>query len=101
MEGESVVDGVEVGEAELPVKVVEGPSLQSLGALPKIPLMDALQEAMQEININSILAPSASTTALSSLVGDEGSNSRNQIGLSQRSAVEVCFFFFCLLFIDY
>lgn len=87
MEGDSVVDGMDIGEVELPVKVVEGPSLQSLGALPKIPLMDALQEAMQEITINSILAPSASTAALSSLTGDE--NSRNQIGLSQRSAVEV------------
>ena len=74
----------------MPVKVVEGPSLQSLGALPKIPLMDALQEAMQEININSILAPSASTTALSSLTIDDGKNSKVQ-GLSQRSAVEVLY----------
>lgn len=98
VDSESVVDGSDTGETDLPVKVVEGPSLQSLGALPKIPLMDALQEAMQEININaiSLLAPSASTTALSSLTGDDGTNSKIQ-GLSLRSAVEVLFFLFIFI----
>lgn len=71
----------------MPAKVVEGTNIQELGALPKIPLIDALQEAMQEININSILPPSASTTALSSLVGDD--TPKNLTGLNQRSAVEV------------
>lgn len=92
MDGESVVDGVEVSDSELPNKVVEGSNLQSLGALPKIPLMDALQEAMQEINVNSIFPPSASTTALSALSGDEKNGSKSQVPVSQRSAVEVLFF---------
>ncbi len=87
IEGESVVDGTDAGEMELPGKVVEGTNSQSLGSLPKMPIMDALQDAMQEININSILAPSPSTSALSSLTRDEGTNMKNN--LSQRSAVEV------------
>lgn len=70
----------------LPGKVVEGPGIQSLDAVPKIPLMDALQEAMQEINIGSILPPSASTHALSSFAEPNG---KNHTGMSQRSAVEV------------
>lgn len=89
IEGESIVDGVEAGEMDFPVKVVEGTNPQLLGSLPKIPLMDALQEAMQEININSVLAPSASTSALSSLTRDDNISTQNNIGLSQRSAVEV------------
>ena len=76
---------------ELPVKVVEGTSSQSLGS-PKMPLMDALQDAMQEIIINSILAPSASTSALSSLTRDDRTNMKNN--LSQRSAVEVFYYKF-------
>ncbi|XP_059351867.1 trafficking protein particle complex subunit 8-like isoform X1 [Daphnia carinata] len=88
-EGESTVDGVETGEMDFPVKVVEGTNPQSLGSLPKIPLMDALQEAMQEININSVLAPSASTSALSSLTRDDKISTQNNLGLSQRSAVEI------------
>lgn len=63
----------------------------------KTPLMDALQEAMQEVNI---FPPSASTLALSSLGEPEepsgGTNNgngtaaaRNQAGLVHRSAVEV------------
>ena len=73
------------------MKVIEGTGSQSLGSLPKIPIMDALQDAMQEININSILAPSASTSALSSLTRDDGTNMKNN--LSQRSAVEVLFLY--------
>lgn len=94
MDGESVVDGVDAGDSELPVKVVEGSNLHSLGALPKIPLMDALQEAMQEININSIFPPSASTTALSSLSANDGNGMKANVSISQRSAVEVTSFKF-------
>ena len=86
-EGEAPLDGLSVGGGSLPVKVVEGPGIQSLDAVPKIPLMDALQEAMQEITIGSILPPSASTLALSSLVEPNG---KNHAGITQRSAIEVC-----------
>lgn len=87
------MDGVEGGETDFPVKVVEETNPQSLGSLPKVPLMDALQEAMQEININSVLAPSASTAALSSLTREDGTSTQKNIGMSQRSAVEVVFLY--------
>ena len=97
-EAESGVDGPVVDGGSLPGKVVEGPGIQSLDAVPKIPLMDALQEAMQEISISSILPPSASTNALSSMIEPNG---KNHTGVSQRSAVEVRFLLTQLIFIVY
>lgn len=48
--------------------------------------MDALQDAMQEINLQSILPPSASTLALSMLASDQ---STAKTAVNHRSAVEV------------
>ena len=87
---ESESDGsssLDSGLPDMPVKVDEGGSnlLSSLDAVPvKLPLMDALQDAMQEL---SLMSTSASTSALSSLSDSTGA--RNSPVASQRSAVEV------------
>ena len=57
-----------VDVSELPDRVVEGTNpLTTPDSVPKLPLMDALNDAMQEITIHSVLTPSASTSALSSM----------------------------------
>lgn len=53
---------------DLPDRVMEAnDSLTTLNLVPKLPLMDALNDAMQEITINSVLPASESTSALSSM----------------------------------
>lgn len=99
------MDGTEVDKAsELPTKVVEeavGTQAQqhrrtASSGSGRIPLMDALQDAMQEVV--GILPPSASTVALNTLAGAAEPDSvgngtvsgfKNSPGLSLRSAVEV------------
>ena len=100
------MDGTEVDKAsELPTKVVEeavGTQAQqhrrtASSGSGRIPLMDALQDAMQEVGI---LPPSASTVALNMLAGAAEPDSvgngavsgfKNSPGLSLRSAVEVAY----------
>ena len=65
----SATDGP-AGSGDLPVKVVE-----EVPSSHKMPLMDALQDAMQEMHI---LPPSASTLALSALVGQEQPKAQQQ-----------------------
>lgn len=73
------------GGTELPSTVIEDSRAQSADQTSKIPLMDALQEAM--LDIQAILPPSASTLALSLLAS--GDQALSGAGVSHRSAVEV------------
>ena len=64
---ESVSDN-DMVDNDLPDRVMEtNDSLTTLNLVPKLPLMDALNDAMQEITINSVLPASESTSALSSM----------------------------------
>ena len=55
-------------DSELPDRVVESNnSLTTLDLGPKLPLMDALNDAMQEITTSSGLPASESTSTLSSM----------------------------------
>lgn len=72
------------GSNDLPSKITT--DVTAADQTSKIPLMDALQDAMQEINLQSILPPSASTLALSMLASDQ---STAKTAVNHRSAVEV------------
>jgi len=62
------VNESDVLDNELPDRMMEpNNSLTTLDLVPKLPLMDALNDAMQEITINSVLPASESTSALSSI----------------------------------